>query len=392
MHPDRFAVYGKTEQKELILKNIRSDVLIFSTSLRAYNSEANSLLKFIKSTDSIYSSFTFYNPPDSISPTGETFEIFYNSNKVSVSTTYRTSNKYIRIIKFLVHGEQRRRIDSFNIVSIASACQRFNECKDLLELKNILNNSEKFLLLTVFGQLYFQLSKFESRQEDLNDQFLTSNHPKYVTLRDSLGINFYDPIGEVWDNVDPNYFHHYDCTYSGVNPPGCSIGNFLHKFAYRSTVMLHNALLKGNFVSGSNRVFGNDGNRQRFRRGLIYVEDSIVETYEKQLLLWALMCKNISLPVMQDFVFGETTSVSDKHSEANTERVFPNPASDYCNVQSEYGATVRIYDVVGRLKYAGKIGESGTIRIDVQSYETGFYTVEIIEKGEKKSVETLIVQ
>lgn len=83
-------------------------------------------------------------------------------------------------------------------------------------------------------------------------------------------------------------------------------------------------------------------------------------------------------------------SVDETELENRKIKVFPNPAHERFTLRHEYlGGDLRIYDVQGKQVY-DRILNNTLIKIDVEDWPSGLYTIEVMSKGDK-AVEKLII-
>lgn len=74
-------------------------------------------------------------------------------------------------------------------------------------------------------------------------------------------------------------------------------------------------------------------------------------------------------------------------------RIFPNPASTELNIFSgENISEIQIYDLTGKTLYLNSALNSGTIRIDVSSFNPGMIVVKLIDKKGRSKSEKVVVK
>ena len=85
---------------------------------------------------------------------------------------------------------------------------------------------------------------------------------------------------------------------------------------------------------------------------------------------------------VDDFVFGEFASLSTKNISLSDFTVYPNPATDFVNINSaDTIDSYRIYDLTGRVVKRSS-PYSNNFRIDVTSLNKGVYLVKL-NSGDK---------
>ncbi|HRI30973.1 MAG TPA: T9SS type A sorting domain-containing protein, partial [Candidatus Kapabacteria bacterium] len=199
-------------------------------------------------------------------------------------------------------------------------------------------------------------------------------------IRDSLGEKFYDPFGTNWDNFNRDFAHLYDHCIVSRTYPGCNYACGHHngvgwKMMVRRHIAVHNAKAAANFRQLS--VIGNNGDKRRYGRGLWNgVEDTIPATDKEIELYRALMCICPTLPIKQDLVFNDLTSVEENISLMES-KVFPNPASRQFTVQGQAFTQISVYDVLGTLIEQSVIDGAGQWKNNPTLYTNGYYTVQL---------------
>ncbi|PKP49483.1 MAG: hypothetical protein CVT92_15155 [Bacteroidetes bacterium HGW-Bacteroidetes-1] len=73
-----------------------------------------------------------------------------------------------------------------------------------------------------------------------------------------------------------------------------------------------------------------------------------------------------------------------------TVAVYPNPATDYLHIEAETGALIRIFDLNGRLSNEIISQKKKTTIINLKSYKSGTYIVEVIHKNKRKTQKIVV--
>ena len=143
----------------------------------------------------------------------------------------------------------------------------------------------------------------------------------------------------------------------------------------RRHIAVHNAAAAPNVQRLS--VIGNNGDKRRYGRGLwTGVEDTIPATDKEIEFYRALMCVCPTLPIKQDLVFNDLTSVEDNTSLIES-KVFPNPALRHFTVQGQAFTQLSVYDVLGTLIEKSFIDGTGQWKNNSALYPNGHYTVQL---------------
>ncbi len=398
---------GTAKQQGLIYAQTKADIMVLGMGLR----NANTYLNQLKSTsDGLYDNYTYSRTPILDIKYNQLFErydttyyylsqIFFDSTKVIVDTVsfaFKSKSGALKV-RFSVLDNNNTVIDKVNIICLRESTVGSLEFDENLKdtIIRFINPNEKNILITRLQEPLYSFwgpnGEFSSGRDTLGDTLISSQHPTYLRVRDSLGTQFIDPVGTTWDNVNPDYIPFYDCSIASYAFPNCNNSKNTHNFAYHSSLFLHNDMLKNNTVPNSYRIIGNDSNKKRFMRGLSVVEDSTGDTFEQQEFLWALMCRNMVLPIIREFTFGETSSLNEHEQEKPILSVFPNPASDNITIRTLPFTTVRIYDILGRTVVEGMSNNTGEWKSTSLPY-SGYYSVEIESSNGTKYYSSVLVQ
>ena len=82
-----------------------------------------------------------------------------------------------------------------------------------------------------------------------------------------------------------------------------------------------------------------------------------------------------------------TTNASTENNEGNALAVYPNPASDVLNINTNDNARVNVYAVTGELVIAENVSDS---RLNIENLNAGVYMIEVITENNKLT-ERLVV-
>ncbi|MDO4722893.1 leucine-rich repeat domain-containing protein [Porphyromonas circumdentaria] len=83
--------------------------------------------------------------------------------------------------------------------------------------------------------------------------------------------------------------------------------------------------------------------------------------------------------------FGEITSVEEV-AEAGAVILYPNPATDYIEINATPYAEVLVYSMEGLLLHRGVVGAEGTLTLDTRAFNSGLYVVTVGGKALRVSV------
>ncbi len=363
-----------------IMKEVPSDLYVFheeSTSNSSSIEEEHVRARYLKEGDSV---FTHFIVAPQIYP-GEEYvpPVYYDTTKLRLKwyKKYDEMNAYDYPVDFYVLNKNKVVIDSIRltILRISVPHEKHNISR-LEEIKKYIDPRLKTLIKYEINDI----DRWSGIGKEFEGDPVTSAQSiSHRCIRDSLGDNFYDPFGTNWDNFNREFTHLYDNCIVSHTYPGCDHACGSHngvgwKMMTRRHIAVHNAAAAANFRKLT--VIGNNGDKRRYGRGLWVVDDSIPTTDEEIKFYRALMCVCPTLPIKQDLVFNDLTTVEENTSLIES-KVFPNPSSRHFTVQGQAFTEIYVYDVLGTLIEKSIIDGTGQWKNNSALYLNGHYTIQL---------------
>ena len=378
---------GSINNFRYIMKEVLSDLYVMQDT-RMSKVNVPSRENLLKKGDSLFTHFTFprsmYAEEENVPP------VFFDTTKLRLKWYKKDEdmNHQFFPMDFYILNTKKDIIDSIRLLVFRNDVpyQQYthyiplhNEIRKYIEpnqktlIKYEINNIDAWNERIVDG---IYLNEIERE----GDTLISAQSISHRWIRDSLGDNFYDPFGTNWDNFNRDFSHLYDNCIVSHRYPGCNFGCGFHngvgwQMMTRRHIAVHNAKAAANFRKLT--VIGNNGDKRRYGRGLwTGVEDTIPATEKEIEFYRALMCVCPTLPIKQDLVFNDLTTVEENTSLMES-KVFPNPASRHFTVQGQAFTQLSVYDVLGTLIEKSFIDGTGQWKNNSALYPNGHYTVQL---------------
>ncbi|WP_276975604.1 T9SS type A sorting domain-containing protein [Flavobacterium filum] len=372
-----------------IMNEVPSDLYIFH---EARTANANSIKKehsratYLKEGDSPFIHFIvapqIYPGEEYVPP------VFYDTTKLRLKW-YKNDdemNAAVFPVDFYILNTKQNIIDSIRLLILRSRVPySSNDMARQNEMRKYIDPNQKTLIKYEINSIDDWNVRYDGgnltyESEREGDTLISAQSISHRWIRDSLGDNYYDPLGTNWDNFNPNFAHLYDNCIVSHRYPGCVSGCSSHngigwQMMTRRHIAVHNGKAAVNFRQLS--VIGNNGDKRRYGRGLwTGVEDTIPATDKEIEFYRALMCVCPTLPIQQKLVFNDLTNVEENTSLIES-TVYPNPSSRYFTVQGQAFTQISVYDVLGTLIEQSVIDGAGQWKNNPTLYTNGYYTVQL---------------
>lgn len=370
------------ENFRYIMKEVPSDLYVLHHE-RTYVSNINSTEKFLKDNNTLFPHFTV---PRSIYPGEEHVPpVFFDTTKLRLKWYKKDEdmNASFFPMDFYILNKNKVIIDSIRLLILRGSVpheEGFYNMQLQKEIRKYIDPTQKILFKYEMQGPDRWNERFVdgigiSEWEREGDTLISAQSISHRLIRDSLGENFYDPFGPDWDNFNRDFVHIYDACVTSFGYPGCYLNCGVDRMSQRRHIAVHNAAAAPNVQRLS--VIGNNGDKRRYGRGLwTGVEDTIPATDKEIEFYRALMCVCSTLPLKQELVFNDLTTVEDNISLIES-KVFPNPSSRHFTVQGQAFTQLSVYDVLGTLIEKSFIDGTGQWKNNSALYPNGHYTIQL---------------
>ena len=371
-----------------IMNEVPSDLYIFHEARTSSSGQMeHSRATYLKEGNSL---FTHFIIPNSMYPEEKNVPpVFFDTTKLRLKWHKKDEdmNALFFPMDFYILNTKQDIIDSIRLLILRSKVpyqQYADNIPIQTEIRKYIDPNQKTLIKYEINSIDVWNRKIVNgvlswEDEREGDTLISAQSISHRWIRDSLGDNFYDPLGTNWDNFNPNFANLYDNCIVSHNYPGCNFSCGSHngvgwKMMTRRHIAVHNGKAAANFRQLT--IIGNNGDKRRYGRGLWIVEDTIPATDKEIEFYRALMCVCPTLPIQQKLVFNDLTNVEENTSLIES-TVYPNPSSRYFTVQGQAFTQISVYDVLGTLIEQSVIDGAGQWKNNPTLYTNGYYTVQL---------------